>query len=117
MVTRFFRKLAFYFKPPKKGDVFLGDPLWFVVGRPIEYILHGLKDREGNTVWEPVPSMGCFKLKFDINVGNLYYVLGSEVLCRKDVDNAYVWMKRSQPRRMAKEMFRELYLNGMVWRE
>jgi hypothetical protein len=116
MVNRTIRKLKLYFNPPKKGDVFYGDPVWFVIARPVEYVLYGLKDKNGNTVYYPIPSQGCFKLTVE-HMGNLNYILDSEVLCHTAANIAKsIWFKRSQPKRMAKEYFEELFLSGLIWR-
>lgn len=124
MVSRFICKFKLYFNPPKKGDVFCGDPAWFITPKPIEYVLHGLKNIHGETIYEPIPSQGCIRFTVE-HCGNLNYILGSEVLCRlnrehnytKDISDIGIWKKRTQPRRMGKEMFEEFILNGMLWKE
>lgn len=116
MFTRLSRKLKLFLDPPKKGHTFYGDPAWFVLGRPTEYVLYGLKDRSGNNMYEVIPSKGCVKFVVE-QVGKHNYILGSEVLCVIPSNYERVWMKRSQPRRMGKVMFDELFLSGMLWRE
>jgi hypothetical protein len=116
MVIRLVRKLKLFLNPPKKGHVFYGDPSWFVIARPVEHVLHGLKDSYGVTVFTPVPSKDCFRFTVE-HRGNLNYILGSEVFCKEKTDNNIgTWKKRTQPRRMALEMFEELVLNGLLWR-
>lgn len=117
MLTRLMLKISLFLKPPKKGDVFYGDPVWFVLSRPVEHVLHGLKDKFGNTLYTPIPSDGCFRFVVE-NTGMPYYILGSEVFCQeKSFNNIGTWMKRTQPRRMGKDMFEEMFLMGLLWRE
>ena len=122
MVTRLVRKLKLFLNPPKKGHVFYGDPSWFVIARPVEHVLHGLKDSSGISVFTPVPSKGCFRFTIE-HCGNLNYIMGSEVFCSGKIastgfyNSIGIWKQRSQPRRMALEMFEELVLNGMLWRQ
>jgi hypothetical protein len=116
MFSRTIRKFKLFLRPPKKGDVFYGDPLWFVIHRPIEYILHGLKDKNGTTIHHPIPSKDCFCVVIE-HCGNENYIVGTEVFCdTKTNNNIGIWFKRSQPKRIAKEMFEELVLNGLLWR-
>lgn len=117
MLARILRKFQLFLKPPKQGDVFYGDPLWFVLSQPVESVLHGLKDKYGTTVFNPVPSEGCFRFTVE-QCGNSNYIFGSEVFCKEKTDNNIgTWKKRTQPRRMNKEMFEELFFTGMLWRE
>lgn len=115
MFIRLARKFKLFLDPPKKGDVFYGDPLWWVVYKPVEHVLHGLKNKNGDTIHRPIPSSGCFKVTIE-HLGNVYYILGSEVLCESK-GGFGTWFKRSQPKRMAIEMFEELVLSGILWRE
>jgi hypothetical protein len=116
MFRRLYLKLCLWLNPPKTGDVFYGDPAWFFLYKPVEYVLHGLKDSYGNKMYNPVPSKGCVRFTIE-HCGNLNYILGSEVLCRDKVGNSSVWMKRTQPRRMSLGMFKELVLVEMLWRQ
>lgn len=118
MFSRLIRKFNLFLDPPKKGDVFYGDSLFFVVHKPMEYVLHGLKNINGETVFHPVPSKGAYRVTIEL-CGHLYYVLDSEVFCKDGTEKTLydgIWCKRSQPKRIAKEMFEELILNGMLWR-
>jgi hypothetical protein len=123
MMTCLLRKINLFLDPPKKGDIYYGDPVWFIISRPTEFILHGLKDKYGNIMYDPVPSKGGVRFIIE-HCGNLNFILGSEVLCHllnrnkpvMDI-NDFVWKKRTQPRRMAREMFREFVLTGMLWKE
>lgn len=116
MLTRISRTFSLYFNPPKVGDVFYGDPVWFIISRPIELVLHGLKDKFGTNLYDPIPSQGCFRFTVE-STAMPYYRMTSEVLCKHKFTEKPIWMKRSQPRRIPKEMFRELFLMGLIWRE
>lgn len=116
MLIRLARKFKLFLNPPKKGDTYYGDSLWFIVHRPVEYVLHGLKDKNGNNMYEPIPSKGAVRFLLE-QCGNENYILGSEVLCRIESSQEWIWMKRTQPRRMRKEMFEEFVIAGMLWRE
>jgi hypothetical protein len=114
LVKTLFNKLWLYFYPPKKGDSFIGDPLRFVIARPVEYVLHGLKDKNGNTTWEPIPSFGCYILTIE-NDQMPYYVCKSEVLCGND--SIKLWNERSQPKRFGKKMFKDMIATGVLKKE
>lgn len=115
MFLRIVRKIGLLIKPPKKGDIFHGDPVWFIIPRPIEMVLHGLKDKFGTNLYDPIPSKDCFRFTIE-QCGNEIYILNSEVLCRNKFSDMLVWMKRTQPRRIGKDMFEEMFLNGLLWR-
>ena len=114
MFIRLFRKISLLLNPPKKGDTFYGDPVWWIIPRPVERILHGLKDKYGNNLYDPIPSEDCFRLIIDNDYLDSYYVLDSEVFCRSKNSNVSVWMKRTQPRRMGKETLEQFILAGML---
>lgn len=116
MLKRFIRKLSLFVNPPKEGDIYFGDPIWFIISRPIELILHNLKDKFGTNLYDPIPSKGCFKLTV-IYCGDKNYILESKVLCSNKFTDTKMWMQRTQQRRMTKEMFEELIFDGMLWRE
>lgn len=117
MLTRLVRKISLFVNPPKQGHTFYGDPVWFVLSRPVEHVLHNLKDKFGNTIYTPIPSNGCFRFVVEF-CGNENYILASEVFCKeKSLDSLGTWMKRTQPRRMSKLMFDEMFVMGMLWRE
>lgn len=116
MIRRLVLKLSLFFKPLKVGDELFGDTVWWVIPRPIEMVLHGLKDLHGATIYEPIPSKGCYKLTTEQDLGG-HYILSSEVLCRTSYDHIGVWKKRSQPRKMARSQLEEYVLNGLLWRE
>lgn len=115
MVIRFIRKIALFLKPVKVGDTFYGDPVWWVLPRPIEMVLHGLKDVNGDTLYRPTPSEGCYRLTIEKDYDS-YYTLRSEVLCRAGSTWASIWKERSQPRRMPRLILEQYILAGLLWR-
>ena len=114
MFIRLFRKISLLLNPPKKGDVYYGDPVWWIIHKPVEHILHGLKDKYGNNLYDPIPSGDCFRLTITNTSMESYYVLDSEVFCRSKNSNVSIWMKRTQPRRMGKETLEQFVLAGML---
>jgi len=119
MFNRFVRKIKLILNPPKSGDVFYGDPIFFIIHKPIEYVLHGLKNKHGENICDPIPSKGCFRLTISL-CGHIYFLLDSEILCKFNDDEgqgSWFWMKRTQPKRLAKEALEELILSGMLWRD
>lgn len=126
MFTRLIRKISLLLNPPKKGDTFYGDSVWWIIPRPVELILHGLKDKYGNNLYDPIPSGDCFRLTITNTSMDSYYVLDSEVFCRsknskpiyqcdiRGISDIGVWMKRTQPRRMSKKSLEQFVLAGML---
>ena len=116
MIRRLVLKISLFLRPLKKGDILYGDPVWWIIPRPIEMVLHDLKDRFGTNLYDPIPSEGCYKLTIEKDLDS-YYVLDSEVLCNTKFSGIGFWKKRSQPRRMARLQLEEYILNGLLWRE
>jgi hypothetical protein len=119
MFKRLINRIKLYFRPPNKGDVFYANPIYFVVGKPFESVLHGLRDKSGEPVLFPVPSDSCYKLTVESCVMDTYYRCTSEVFCRglQMEKNIGVWMKRTQPKRFGKAYFRQLVIDGYLWKE
>jgi hypothetical protein len=114
MVQRFFRKLHLYFKPPKKGDVFYGDPTHFVCQRPVEQILFGLKDKYGNSTWQPIPSFYCYKITIESDSMPSYYICKAQVMCKSQKFQLIEWQERCQPKRIDKYLFKTFVLDGLL---
>jgi hypothetical protein len=114
MIGSLLRQVKLYLNPPKKGDVYLGDPLRFVIAKPMEYILHGLKDKTGKTLWEPLPSEDCYKITIENDSMPDYYICQSEVLCLSEAMSVMQWHKRTQPKRIGKELFNSMIINGTL---
>lgn len=115
MIARFIRKIKYRLSPPKKGDIYYGDPLFFVIGRPVEYILYGLVDKNGDHLFKIVPSPECYKLTV-INDSMLdYYIFKSEIFCTSS--DSFLWKERVQPRRIKKDQFKEMLLQDQLRKE
>jgi hypothetical protein len=117
MIKRLFNKIMLWLKPPKKGDIYYADSLHFVVGKPIEHILHGLKDKYGQSIWTVMQGKCCYRLTIETDVMP-YYTCRSEVFCYGDLCNNNIgeWMKRTQPKRISKEYFKQLIVEGFLWK-
>ena len=118
---KLFRKIALFLRSPQKGDVYYGNSKDYVIGKPMEAVLHGLRDKEGNPTWIPVPSTHSYKLVIKISATIPYYVCDTEVFCMnaKSMTPVYFegnWMKRSQPRRIPKERLYQMIVDGLLKR-
>lgn len=116
-MIRWLQKLKLYLNPPKEGDVYVGNPIFFVVNRPIEKILHGMKDKYGMSMWEVVPSDDAYKLTIESGSMPTYYKCKSEILVI-DMSFSYKkWLVRTQSRRIGKSMFIDMILNGLIQKQ
>lgn len=115
-LKKFYLKVCLYFHSPRIGDIHFGNPKDFVIGRPIEYVLHGLKDRTGATMWHPIPTFGCFRLTIEKETPEKDgYVCRSEVLCDTERGLHLIdWHRRSQPKLINKSMFKGFILNSTL---
>jgi hypothetical protein len=112
MIRKLFNTIKYHVNRPKKGDTFYGDPLLFVIGKPVEYVLYGLTDRTGKNIVEIVPSWDCYRVTVTNNSHPLYYVFQAEVLCA--TQDSFKWMVRNQPVRFTKENFKRMVINGTL---
>jgi len=115
MISRLIAKIGLYFSPPQKGDVYYGNPFDFIIGNKMEQNMHGLRNISGDPLWHVTPSNQCYRLTIKSRSMPFYYICRSEVLAtdwgnpsRKE------WLKRAEPRRIPKEKFHELILNGSL---
>ena len=109
MIKKLFKTLKYRFSPPKKGNTYYGDPLLFVIGRPVEYVLYGLTDKTGKKLFEIVPSWDCYRITIKSIQPN-YYVFDAEIFCT--TSNGFKWISRSQPVRFNKENFKRMAIDG-----
>lgn len=114
-------KLKFCFNPPKVGNVYYSDPIYFVISKPIEHVLHALTNKYGNKIYHPVSSNFCYRLTVESDSLPSYYICKSEVFCKGvddngivDFNNIGIWKERSQPKRIKKDFFKEMVLNGIL---
>lgn len=123
MLKRLFKRIELLIRPPREGDVYYADPTMFVLAKRVEYILHNLVDKYGATLYEPVPSDYCYRLTVSsCSMLPKCYVLDSEVFCRGTdymvvlSNNIGEWKKRSQPKKIGKELFEHLIIMGILRR-
>lgn len=116
MIKRLIRKIKLHFDPPFKRDCYYTDPFGFIIGNALEQILHGMRTTNGDVLWEPVPSDRCYRLTIEMD-SMPYYRCTSEVLVTS-VSNPSEkkWIKRVQPKRILKEKFHEMILDGRLER-
>ena len=119
MIGKTFRRIKHALSPPKPGDVYYGDVLYFILGNNVEFVLHGLTDKFGNIVQTPVPSEDCYRLTIVKYLPTVdQYACQSEVFCRPPIDNNIGnWKSRSQLRRIPEVYFKELVINGLLTKE
>ena len=115
MIDRLIRRFKLWRNPPYKGDVYYGDPFDFIIGSPIEQRLHKMFDQSGNTrLWYPIPSDSTVRLTIEAD-SMPYYRCTCEVLVTSVSDkNKHEWLKRVQPRRILKDRFHEMILDGRL---
>jgi hypothetical protein len=121
MLKSFLNRIKLYFDPPKTGSVYYGNPELLITNRCLELTWHGLMDKHGDPLWEPVPSDRCCRLIIESDAMPTYYRCTSEIFCKPKGSGASVtngkWMTRCQPRRIAKEMFKDNIINGLLKKE
>jgi hypothetical protein len=112
-VFSFLLKIKLFFNPPQKGDIFYGNPKYFIVGKPIEQVLHSMKDISGDSIWYSIPSDGCYKVK--VCEKNFYhYIVECEVLSLNKITGKKNWLKRTQNKRISKESLTYLIGQGFL---
>ncbi len=113
MIKRLLKRLYLRFNPPKKNDIFWADSFDLMAGRLTELVLHGLMNKNGEAVWEPIYGKDTCRMKI-VSDSMPYYVIQCEILAfRRDWDKKD-WFFRSQPRRIDKDTFVKMVANGSV---
>lgn len=116
-IEKLVRKIKLYFDPPYERDCYYGDPFEFIIGKPLERVLHKMTTNTGDTLWETVPSDRCYRLTIESCSMPSYYRCTSEVLATSVNDPSdKKWLKRSQPRRILKEVFHQMIIDGRIER-
>jgi hypothetical protein len=113
MLKLWFRKLQLMFNPPRTGDVFYGDPFEFIIGRVTEHVLHGTRSIYGYAAWNPSPADQCYRLTVESDAMPYYRCTG-EALCVSADGEEKAWKKRSQPRRIYKNVFHDMIAEGRL---
>jgi hypothetical protein len=115
MIRRLIRRIKIPFDPPKVGDIYYGDPFDFICGSPFEHVLHRTKSIYGDPIWNVVASDGCYRLTIE-SESMPYYRCKAEVLCENVHGYGKEWLERVQPRRISKDRFREMIIDGRIKR-
>lgn len=108
-----FRYLLLFFRPPKKGDLFVGDAKHFVTSRLIEKIWFEMRNRQDEPIWEEVIGHGSYRLTLE-SIQPTYYIFEAKVLARNLETGAYSWLTRKQKRRIIKSLFHDLLAEKKV---
>jgi hypothetical protein len=118
MLKSLYNRIKLHFNPPKAGDTFYAHPAYFVICKPMEQILHGLKDKFGNSLYEPIPSNRCYRITIESDTMPDYYRCTAEVFCvqanAQFITNGGKWMPRCQPKRIGKSFLKSLLIDGKL---
>lgn len=98
---------------PRKGDVYEGDAFDFLAGNYIEPILHGMRDKYGNISAVRADGPGSYKFLVS-STAMPYYILHCSILVIDCKTSKFEWKTRCQPRRVKKETFHEMILDGRL---
>lgn len=109
-------KVKLFLRSPKNGDIYYGDAKDFALGRSLEKALHGVKDKSGDDIWAIIPGQDTYRLIMESTAMPTYYRLEAEVLAFSMYD-PMTWLKRRVPRRIDKNRFHEMILEGKVVRK
>lgn len=115
MIRRLIRRIKVSFDPPKVGDTYYGDPFDFICGSPLEHALHRTRKIGGEPIWNVIVSDGCYRLTVE-STSMPYYRCTSEVLCEHAQSGSKEWQVRVQPRRISKENFKQMIIDGRIKR-
>lgn len=111
MINQLVSRIRLFFYPPKKGDVFYGNSFDFIVGKPWEYILHGMRDIHGESVWLAIPGDETYILTIESDVMP-YYICQAQVLASNPEGDDKVWLPRHNERRIWKKDFKKAIIEN-----
>lgn len=114
-LRKFLRTASITINPPKKGDQFLGQSQDFVMGS-VERSLHRLNDLSGAAKLFHFSGLDTYKLTVT-NTQMPYYICEAAVLTKPIQPTDYFeWSPRVQVRRMSKEKFKSMFVEGKIRR-
>lgn len=116
MIRRIYRLIQFFVNPPKKGDVFYADSFDYIAGKPLEHIFHGMRDKNGDPVWDVIPGKDTYRFTL-VSDSMPYYIFTAATLASNRNDMSKKWLLRSKLRRMWKHTFKQSILDGDITRE
>ncbi|MCX9024634.1 MAG: hypothetical protein OIN85_00895 [Candidatus Methanoperedens sp.] len=115
MPRKLWYAIKFLFSPPKEGDVYSGDAFDFVVGKPIESVLHGMRDQYGNPTHDVIPGNNTYKIKI-VKIFETYYSCKMQALVEDRITHQKAWLLRSQDRKISKELLKHWALEGRIFK-
>jgi hypothetical protein len=113
MIKGLFNLAKAYVSPPKVGDVYYGHPIDLLTHGTFEGVLHGLRARGGDALWDIIPSSDAYRLTV-MSTSMPYYICQGEVLAQNKDTLKKEWMPRSHARRIRKEIFRSMLVEGRI---
>lgn len=116
MIRRLIERVKLYRNPPKAGDVFWTDSFDFLAGRVLEHIFHGLRRYGGEPLYEPIHGEKTYRMEI-ISSSMPYYVIRCDVLAQHVNDKRKDWFRRSRDRRVPKDAFNQMVIDGSIAHE
>ena len=113
MIGKIIARAKYYMCPPKPESVFWTDSFGLIAGKNYEHILHGLRDINGEAVWEPIYGKDTCRITIISDVMP-YYILKQEILAVKVGTNDKEWKERRQNRRIWKHVFTDMIVEGNI---
>ncbi len=113
MIRKLIQRFLLWRNPPKTDDVYWTDSFTYLAGRPMEHVLHGLRDKNGNARAEPVHGPCTYRMTIRSDSMS-YYVVQCEVLAANRSTHEKLWAFRVQPRRIDKKIFVQMILDKEI---
>jgi len=114
MLKRLLRSLSFIINSPKTGDQFFGESQDHITGS-LESALHGLNALNGGVSFY-FHGKDTYRLTV-VSTAMPYYILQAAVLVKPIEPTKYFeWSERIQRRRISKDKFKEMFLQGKIRR-
>lgn len=111
---KFLEKLKLKYRPPQKGETYVGDAFYQIIGSQVKKILHGLVDKEGNLKFEVMYGEGTYKLLI-VDDEDEEYACSVATLVRDST--GIHWHEATLLRRISKEEFRSMILQESITKE
>lgn len=112
MIRKLIRRIKLFVQPVELQQVYLGDVGDFDF-KAMEQALHGLRDLSGNLKHHHWVGPETYRITIEEVLGT-YYRCKSEVLTRDVNDGKFVWKSRTNVRRIDRNHFRYMIVEGKL---